>query len=75
MSVRSHIVCQISVTGKRVVLIVYVDDIILTGDHVEEIQRFKSFLDKELEIKDLGILKYFLEIEISRCKKGISASQ
>lgn len=40
--------------------IVYVDDIVLTGNHVEEMTRVKTLLAKEFEMKDLGHLKYFL---------------
>ena len=61
--------------GKRVILIVYVDDIILTSDHSEEIDRLKKFLAQEFEIKDLGQLKYFLGMEVARSKGGISISQ
>lgn len=64
-----------SPSGKKAILIVYVDDIILTGDHNEEIQKLKSFLAKEFEIKDLGNLKYFLGMEVARSKRGISVSQ
>ena len=46
--------------GKIALLIVYVDDIILTGDDVVEMERLKKSLAKEFEIKDLGSLKYFL---------------
>ena len=46
--------------GRRVILIVYVDDKILTRDHHKELLRLKNFFAKELEIKDLGNLKYFL---------------
>ena len=60
--------------GKKAILIVYVDDIILTGDHHDELQKLKEFLAKEFEIKDLGKLKYFLGIEIARSHKGISVS-
>lgn len=64
-----------SLGGKLAIIIVYVDDIILTGDHEEEISLLKKFLTKEFEIKDLGNLKYFLGMEIARSKKGIAVSQ
>ena len=51
------------------------DDIILTGNHEEKIYLLKKLLAKEFEIKDLGNLKYFLIMEISRSKKGIAVSQ
>ncbi|RVW46337.1 Retrovirus-related Pol polyprotein from transposon TNT 1-94 [Vitis vinifera] len=52
--------------GKLAIIIVYVDDIILTGDHEEKIDLLKKLLTKEFEIKDLGNLKYFLGMEIAR---------
>ena len=50
---------------KLTALIVYVDDIVLTGDDVEEMQLLKGYLAREFEKKDLGSLKYFLGIEVS----------
>ncbi|RVW74752.1 Retrovirus-related Pol polyprotein from transposon TNT 1-94 [Vitis vinifera] len=61
--------------GKLAIIIVYVDNIILTGDHEEKIDLLKKLLTKEFEIKDLGNLKYFLGMEIARSKKGIAVSQ
>ena len=61
--------------GKLAILIVYVDDIILTGNHEGKIDLLKKLLTKEFEIKDLGNLKYFLGMEIARSKKGIAVSQ
>ena len=61
--------------GKRTILIVYVDDIILTGDNLVEIERLKKVLATEFEVKDLGELRYFLGMEVARSKKGISVSQ
>ena len=57
------------------ILAVYVDDMIITGDDTLEIARLKENLSKEFEVKDLGQLRYFLEIEILRSPRGIVLSQ
>lgn len=59
---------------KLVIIIVYVDDIIVIGDLLEEIQLFKDSLAKKFEIRDLGNLKYFLSMEIGHSRKGILVS-
>ncbi|KAI9201633.1 hypothetical protein LWI28_026451 [Acer negundo] len=64
-----------SIGGKITILIVYVDDIILTDNCEEEIQALKQVLARAFKIKDLGSLKYFLGIEIARSKEGITVSQ
>lgn len=64
-----------SLEEKKIVLIVYVDDIILTGDDVIEIKNLKERLASEFEIKDVGPLKYFLSMEIAQSNKRIIASQ
>jgi hypothetical protein len=60
---------------KIVILIVYVDDIVITGDDADEIAHLKGHLAQEFEVKDLGNLRYFLGIEVSRGPKGILLSQ
>ncbi|GJX72276.1 ribonuclease H-like domain-containing protein [Tanacetum coccineum] len=47
-----------------VALLVYVDDFIITGNNIDEIKNFKSYLKSKFMIKDLGAIKYFLGIEI-----------
>ncbi|XP_027362467.1 uncharacterized protein LOC113870067 [Abrus precatorius] len=64
-----------SVDGKIALFIVYVDDIIITGDDYDQIKHLKSLLAKEFEVKDLGQLKYFLGMKIAQTKNGISISQ
>ncbi|KAA0053629.1 Beta-galactosidase [Cucumis melo var. makuwa] len=64
-----------SKTGKIAILIMYVDDIVLTGDDQTEISQLKQRMGDEFEIKDLGNLKYFLGMEVARSKEGISVSQ
>lgn len=54
---------------------VYVDDIIITGTDNEGISVIKHFLHRRFHLKDLGQLKYFLGIEVSRSKCGIFLSQ
>ena len=61
--------------GKVTVLIVYVDDMIITGNDEEEITRLQKELATKFEMKNLGGLKYFLGIEVVRSKQGIFLSQ
>ena len=45
-------------------LLIYVDDIIVTGNDEREKHEVKQTLAKEYEIKELGKRKYFLDIEV-----------
>jgi hypothetical protein len=56
-------------------LLIYVDDILITGNDLARIAATKQFLHNHFRLKDLGILKYFLGIEVSASKKGIFISQ
>ena len=47
-------------------LIVYVDDMIVSGSSLKEVEKLLNHLTKEFEMKDLGTLKYFLGIKVSR---------
>ncbi|KAK1418428.1 hypothetical protein QVD17_27572 [Tagetes erecta] len=58
-----------------VVALVYVDDIIITGDSLNEINAVKQLLNSKFMIKDLGLLKYFLGIEVIRTDEGLCLSQ
>ena len=54
--------------SKVIVLIVYVDDIVVIGDDLEEIGKLREYLANEFEVKDHGSLRNFLEIEVTRSK-------
>ncbi|CAL8135912.1 unnamed protein product [Prunus armeniaca] len=56
-------------------LLIYVDDILITSNDLKAISTLKQFLHSRFRIKDLGDLKYFMGIEVSRSKRGISISQ
>lgn len=52
------------------VVLVYIDDMIIMGDHTSAISMLKRVLERELEIKDLAELKYFLGIEVAKSQHG-----
>ncbi|KAA0025394.1 retrotransposon protein, putative, unclassified [Cucumis melo var. makuwa] len=66
---------KFSKARKVEVLTIYVNDIVLFGDNHIEIIPLKKRMTYEFEIKDLGNLKYFLEMEVARSKEGIFVSQ
>ena len=54
--------------GKVTTLIIYVDDMIIIGNDEEEISKLQEHLATKFEMKNLGGLKYFLGIEVTRSK-------
>jgi len=56
-------------------LLVYVDDIVVTGNDTAEQVILKQNLAKQFEIRELGVLKYLLGIEVAYSKDGIFLSQ
>ncbi|CAM8877197.1 unnamed protein product [Rhodiola kirilowii] len=58
-----------------VLLVVYVDDIVITGSNSGDIDSLKGFLQTQFNTKDLGRLRYFLGVEVSRSKRCIFLSQ
>ena len=54
-----------SPAGGVTILIVYVDDIIITGNNTTAAKHSENHLLKHFEVKNLGPLKYFLGIEIA----------
>ena len=63
-SVNDHSLFTKTKDKKFIALLVYVDDIVITGNCDNEINLFKIFLNTKFNIKDLGALKYFLGIEV-----------
>eukprot|EP00253_Pinus_taeda_P031315 PITA_31315 len=62
--------------GKIVVyLVVYVDDILMTGNNESYIASIKKELRKGFEMTDLGYVHYYLGIEVTQHPKSIFLSQ
>ena len=64
-----------SSTRKCIYLIVYVDDIVITGINQDGIQKLKQHLFNHFQTKDLRKLKYFLGIEVAQSNSGVVISQ
>ncbi|KAL5737920.1 hypothetical protein ACOSP7_030681 [Xanthoceras sorbifolium] len=56
-------------------LLIYVDDILITGNDSMSITDIKKFLHNKFRLKDFGKLKYFFGIEISASRNVIFISQ
>eukprot|EP00253_Pinus_taeda_P023432 PITA_23432 len=61
--------------GNSLIILVLVDDLILTGSDPNLINHVKSSLKKKFEMTDLGHLHYFLGLQVLQSKEGISLSQ
>lgn len=63
--------------GKKgmIATLIYVDDLIITGNDAEGVAHTKEMLKVVFDIKDLGELRYFLGIEITRFEDGMFISQ
>ncbi|XP_033512342.1 uncharacterized mitochondrial protein AtMg00810-like [Nicotiana tomentosiformis] len=58
-----------------VIILVYVDYLIITGNDQNMISEAKYILQHSFKIKDLGELRFFPGIEIARSKQGILMNQ
>jgi len=56
-------------------LLVYMDNIVLSGNDLIEIQGITQLLDNAFKIKDLGDLRYFLGFEVARKPASINLCQ
>ncbi|KAF5199308.1 Retrovirus-related pol polyprotein from transposon tnt 1-94 [Thalictrum thalictroides] len=57
------------------IILVYVDDIVLTGNVPSLLSTFIATLSRAFEIRDFGPLHYFLGIDVSSLRSGLHLSQ
>lgn len=60
---------------KSLIVFLYVDDLIYTGNDFSMFERFKQSMMLEFDMLDLGKMHYFLGIEVVQSKAGIFISQ
>ncbi|KAF5449222.1 hypothetical protein F2P56_029693 [Juglans regia] len=64
------------VTPTSITLVLfYVDDILVAGNDISQIEVFKSVLSTHFKTKDLGSLEYFLGLKVALSSKGIFLNQ
>lgn len=61
--------------GNVLIVVLYVDDLIFTRTDNFLIGEFKEAMKNEFEMTNLGLLKYFLGIEVKKMHDGIFISQ
>ena len=57
------------------VIILYVDDLIIIGDHEKMLQQLRESLSSEFEMTDLGLMHSCLDIEVWQKPSRIFISQ
>ncbi|CAL1409432.1 unnamed protein product [Linum trigynum] len=58
-----------------IVLLIYVDDMVITGSDAEGILELKASLHRSFNLKDLGDVEYFLGLQVQRSAHGLFVSQ
>jgi hypothetical protein len=57
-----------------IILVLYVDDLILTGSDSKILNHLKTSLKKKFEMTNLGFLHYFLGLQVLQTNEGIFLS-
>ncbi|XP_075104151.1 uncharacterized protein LOC142178470 [Nicotiana tabacum] len=74
-SMNDYSLFTMSISTSLTALAIYVDDILLAGDDVVELESVKPFLNQQFKIKDLGTIHYFLGLEVTQCPERYIISQ
>ena len=56
-------------------VLAYVDELVISGSHLNDVQKFKDYLSACFHTKYLGILKYFLGVEVAPGPDGFVLCQ
>ncbi|GKV31573.1 hypothetical protein SLEP1_g40251 [Rubroshorea leprosula] len=61
--------------GGILIVCLYVDDLIFTGNNPSMFEEFKRAMSNEFEMTDIGLMSYYLGIEVKQMEEGIFISQ
>ncbi|XP_057787939.1 uncharacterized mitochondrial protein AtMg00810-like [Salvia miltiorrhiza] len=61
--------------GNILIVCLYVDDLIFTGNNLSMFEEFKKVMTKEFEMTDIGLMTYYLGVEVKQLKNGIFITQ
>ena len=61
--------------GNALIIRVYVDDLLVTGSSTADVKEFKMEMNAKFEMSDLGLLTYYLGIEVNQQNNSISLKQ
>jgi Reverse transcriptase (RNA-dependent DNA polymerase) len=70
-----HAVYRRSQEKENLIVGVYVNDLIITGECIKDINKFKSQMQNLFNMSDLDILSYYLRIEVCQKSKKITLTQ
>jgi hypothetical protein len=73
-SASEHAVYLRGTGDRRLVVGVYVDDLVITGGDNTDISKFKEEMKAMFKMSDLGLLHYYLGLEMSQTEAGITIS-
>ena len=61
--------------GSLMIIVLYVDDLLITGSSKDEIASLKDAMKHAFSMTDLGLLRQFLGLKIAQTKYGIKLHQ
>nr|CAH67708.1 H0512B01.3 [Oryza sativa] len=74
-SKHEHTIYRRNNGGFALLVGVYVDDLVITGPSTREIEQFKEEMKAKFQMSDLGLLSFYLGIEVKQGDDGISLNQ
>lgn len=66
---------KVNNNGYMLMVCLYVDDLIFTGNDPRMFEDFKKEMTREFEMTDIGLMSYYLGIEVKQMEEGIFISQ